>query len=98
MNNAVRYCGEDKTISITLKEVNDDLRFEVSDNGEGIPKEELEHIWERYYQASTNHMRKTSSTGLGLSIVKEILLLHNAKFGVESTVDLGSTFWFELKK
>lgn len=97
VDNAIRYCGDDKIITISLKEVNEYVRFEVSDNGKGIPKEELDHIWERYYKASTNHMREISGTGLGLSIVKEILLLHHAKFGVESTLGFGSTFWFQLR-
>lgn len=98
VNNAIKYCGEDKIVTITINEINENIHFEVSDKGKGIPKEELEHIWERYYKASTNHVRNSNSTGLGLSIVKEILLLHNAKFGVESTLGFGSTFWFELKK
>jgi len=96
INNAIRYCGDDKRIFVSIKDKNDVLRIEVSDNGIGIPKEELEHIWERYYKASTNHIRNASGTGLGLSIVKEILLLHNANFGVESTEGVGTTFWFEL--
>ncbi|MBR0600597.1 sensor histidine kinase [Clostridiales bacterium BAD-6] len=99
VNNAVRYCGEDKKVTISLTEMTDYIRCEVTDTGKGIPESELEHIWERYYKASTNHSRnKSSGTGLGLSIVKEILLLHHARFGVNSVVDQGSTFWFELQK
>ena len=96
VNNAVRYSSEEKRITITVKEINDHIRCEVSDTGQGIPKEELEHIWERYYKSSSNMSRNTSGTGLGLSIVKEILQLHHANFGVDSKVDEGSTFWFEL--
>lgn len=98
VNNGVKYSGDSKTITITLKEDKDKVRCEVRDSGEGIPEDVLPHIWERYYKASTNHHRNTTGTGLGLSIVKEILLLHQAKFGVESTLDAGSTFWFELSK
>lgn len=73
------------------------VRCSVSDTGPGILPDELEHIWERYYKASSNNARSQSGgSGLGLAIVREILLLHRASFGVESQVDQGSTFWFEL--
>lgn len=98
INNAMRYGGEDKQISLSLAEIGNTVRFEITDSGLGIPKEEQEHIWQRYYKASTNLSRSSSGTGLGLSIVKEILLLHKARFGVISNDDKGSTFWFELNK
>ena len=98
VNNAVRYSAEDKRISITVTENQDGVRCEVTDNGQGIPEDELTHIWERYYKSSSNQSRNASGTGLGLSIVKEILLLHKARFGVTSRLHEGSTFWFELKK
>ena len=95
-NNAVKYCGEDKYIALTIRKIGRKYRLEVSDHGPGIKPEELPHVWERYYKTSTNYVRETSGTGLGLSIVKEILMLHNANYGVESKVGQGSTFWFEL--
>jgi signal transduction histidine kinase len=98
VNNAVRYSDEDKDISITVTEIGDAVRCEVADKGQGIPEDELEHIWERYYKSSSNHGRNAAGTGLGLSIVKEILLLHKARFGVTSKLHEGSTFWFELPK
>ena len=72
------------------------VRFEITDYGVGIPKEEIVQIWERYQKASASHVRSASGTGLGLAIVKEILTLHDAKFGVDSELGKGSTFWFEL--
>ena len=96
MTNAVKYCGEDKMIIVTLEKQGKEALFEVSDHGQGIAPEELTHVWDRYYQSSTHHVRETSGTGLGLSIVKEILKLHDAKYGVESEVGKGSTFWFSL--
>lgn len=98
VSNAIRYSSDQKTISIKVSETENGVRCQVSDSGQGIPAEELEHIWDRYYKSSSNVSRNTSGTGLGLSIVKEILLLHHAKFGVESKVGEGSTFWFELGK
>ena len=99
VNNAVRYSSDDhREIVITVTGTKDAVRCEVSDSGQGIPEDELEHIWERYYKSSSNHSRNASGTGLGLSIVKEILLLHKADYGVKSKVNEGSTFWFELHK
>lgn len=98
VNNAVRYSGKEKSVSITVTESDGFIRCEVTDKGQGIPEDELGHIWERYYKSSSNHNRNSSGTGLGLSIVKEILLLHKARFGVVSRLHEGSTFWFELKK
>ncbi len=97
INNAVKYCGSDKQISITIKKMGKKFRYEVSDHGQGIAPDEISHVWERYYKSSTNHVRSTEGTGLGLSIVKEILLLHNFKYGVESVMGDGSTFWFEFE-
>jgi signal transduction histidine kinase len=94
--NAIKYCGEDKKIIVNVKRWARKIHLEIIDHGEGIKPEELEHIWERYYKTSTNHVRSTTGSGLGLSIVNEILTLHKARFGAESKVGVGTTFWFEL--
>ncbi len=96
MTNAVKYCGEDKKILVTIEKNGKEAEFRVTDHGQGIKPEEIPHVWDRYYQSSTHHVRETSGTGLGLSIVKEILKLHDAKYGVDSTVGEGSSFWFSL--
>jgi signal transduction histidine kinase len=97
VTNAFKYSGQDRTVEVKMFDEEGYVRCEVSDHGIGIPKKDLKYIWERYYRASTNYKR-TNSTGLGLSIVKQILLLHGANFGVESALKKGSTFWFEIKK
>lgn len=96
ISNAVKYCGEDKQILIDVRRIGRRVRFSVTDHGKGIAPDELPHVWERYYKSSTNHVRTTEGSGLGLSIVKEILQLHKADFDVSSTLNEGSTFWFEL--
>jgi len=98
LNNGVKYCGDDKTVIVKLRQNNGSLRCEVLDHGMGISKEEVDSIWDRYYKASTNHVRTTTGTGLGLAIVKEIIKQHSGKYGVESQPGKGSCFWFELKK
>jgi signal transduction histidine kinase len=97
ISNAFKYGGIDRTIEVKMFEDGKKIRCEVSDHGIGIPKKDLRHGWERYYKASTNYQR-SEHTGIGLSIVKEILLLHNANFGVNSVIRKGSTVWFELNK
>ncbi len=95
-SNAIKYCGEDKVIIVNIKKTGKKYRVEVSDHGPGIKAEELPHVWDRYYKASSNYVRATTGSGLGLSIVKEILTLHKASYGVISKEGKGTTFWFEL--
>ena len=97
VNNAINYTGEDKCVRISQSVKNDTVRISVSDSGEGIPENELPNIWDRYYRSEASHKRASVGSGIGLSIVKEILMLHGASFGVESRMGNGSTFWFELK-
>lgn len=97
INNAVRYSGELREVLISLTKTETGVICRVTDHGEGIHPDELDHIWERYYKVHRNSGDGPSSgSGLGLAIVKEILTLHNAPFGVDSEVGNGSTFWFEL--
>ncbi len=94
--NAINYTGEDKLVLIKQRVIDDVVRIEVIDTGEGIEDEYLPLIWERYYKVDKNHQRPVTGTGLGLFIVKKIIDSHNGKYGVDSVVGEGSTFWFEL--
>lgn len=96
LTNAIKFCGDDKYVGISLKKKGKNILCKVIDHGEGIAPEELSRVWERYYRSSSNMIRTTEGTGLGLSIVKEILSLHKVKFGVDSTLNEGTTFWFEM--
>ena len=97
INNAVNYAGEDKCVRVVQSVKADMVRISVVDNGEGIAPEDIAMIWDRYYRVDTSHKRSVVGSGLGLSIVKGILELHGAHYGVESAKGHGSTFWFELK-
>lgn len=96
VTNALKFCGEDKYVNLSLKRRGKSVICKVEDHGVGIAPDELSHVWERYYRVSSNMVRSSEGSGLGLSIVKEILTLHKANFGVDSTVGEGTSFWFEL--
>ena len=96
LNNAVNYTGQNKLVTVTLTVVGDFARVSVRDTGEGIPPEQIAQIWDRYYRADKLHKQATMGSGLGLSIVKEVLDKHAARYGVESALGVGSVFWFEL--
>ena len=96
INNAISFTGEGKRVTVRQQVTVSQVRIDVVDYGEGIPPEEKEHIWDRYYSKKTPHRRAMIGTGLGLAIVKEVLKLHEASFGVESEPGKGSDFWFIL--
>ncbi len=96
IGNAVNYTGEEKRVRVRLFRKEGKLRFEVIDFGKGIPREELDSIWERYYRSEETHKRPVQGSGLGLSIVKSILLAQECPFGVVSEVGKGSCFWAEF--
>ncbi len=98
INNAINYTGEDKTVTVRQKVNGNTVRIEISDTGEGIDEENIKFIWDRYYKVDKTHKRPVSGTGIGLSIVKNILELHGFKYGVMSKKGEGSTFYFEAEK
>lgn len=98
INNAINYAGDDKEVVVRQIVHGDIIRLEVEDHGKGIAEDELEYIWDRYYKVDKTHRRAIQGSGLGLSIVQNILKQHDYKYGVHSTLGKGSIFWFELPK
>lgn len=98
INNATNHTGKDKKIFINLENNDDKVIISTTDTGKGIKPEDIPFIWDRYYKPYKKDDRKGMGTGLGLSIVKAILTSHNFNFGVKSKLNVGSTFWFEIKK
>ncbi|NBK97475.1 MAG: HAMP domain-containing histidine kinase [Erysipelotrichia bacterium] len=96
--NAIHYAGEDH--QVIIKQIIKDkvVRIEVIDHGEGIESKNLPYVWDRYYKIDKVHKRASIGSGLGLSIVKGVLELHKAVYGVTSKVNEGTTFYFEVKK
>ncbi len=97
VNNAINYTGDDKKVTVRITKHKKYYLVEVIDTGKGIKEEEIPYIWDKYYKNDKKHQRNVVSTGLGLSIVKQILELHNYEYGVKSVLKKGSTFYFKIK-
>ena len=97
ITNAINYTGDDQKVTIKVKKNRVTYRVEIIDTGKGIDKELLKHIWDRYYKNEKKHKRNKIGTGLGLSIVRNILEQHKFKYGVNSSKNKGTTFYFYIK-
>ena len=97
INNAINYTGDDKTVTVKVTKHKKYYLVEIIDTGKGIKESEIPYIWNKYYKNDKNHQRNVVSTGLGLSIVKEILELHGYEYGVKSELKKGTTFYFKIK-
>jgi len=99
VDNAIKYGSIDGTVEVSLKRLSKHkVLIRVTDNGEGIPKEDIPRLFERFYRVDKSGNRKQGGSGLGLSIVKHIIEAHDQKIFVESTKDIGSEFSFTLQK
>ena len=98
INNAIEHTGDDLTVIIELKKSLDSYVLNITDTGKGIPKEEIPLVWKKYYKKDKNHHRNVIGSGIGLSIVKNILDKHNFKYGINSKIDKGTTFYIKFHK
>ncbi len=96
IQNAIKYNNEDGSVDVQFQEYENFMDVSVSDSGEGIEKEDLERIFERFYRVDKSRTRSKGGTGLGLSIVKHILEGHEASISVSSVPGKGSKFSFRL--
>ena len=90
-DNAVRYTDDGGTVKISVGKQEGQPFYTVEDNGIGIPANEQNRIFERFYRVDKSHSRQTGGTGLGLSIVKHGAVLHHAKINLESEPGKGTT-------
>jgi len=101
LDNAIKFSPEKGEVRISAKDYELDghlIEVSVADNGMGIPSDELEKIFERFYQVDTSLSKEVKGTGLGLSIVKGLVEAHGGKIWVEGELGKGSKFTFTLPK
>ncbi len=96
LSNAVKFTAPGGRVDVTLETARDGIRATVSDTGLGIPKDDLPHIFEKYYQAATKSTAGEKGAGLGLAIVREAVLSHGGRIDVTSEVNRGTTFTIYL--
>jgi signal transduction histidine kinase len=94
VGNSIKHTARDGSITLRVQPVENQVRFSVTDTGEGIPADQLGHVWERGWQSTTRPEK--GSLGLGLFISKGIVEAHGGRIGLESKVGVGTTSWFTL--
>jgi two-component system phosphate regulon sensor histidine kinase PhoR len=92
VDNAVKYSDPGQTVVVRVEKTPEEVVIKVVDEGSGIPRDQLERIFERFYRVDKARSRKVGGTGLGLAIVKHIVSAHGGRISVESFVGRGSTF------
>lgn len=90
-DNAVKYNKEGGQVFVSVRQCIDGVELTVTDTGIGIEKDDLDHIFDRFYRADKSHSKEVGGTGLGLSIVKHGAMFHNAYVTVDSTPGEGTT-------
>ena len=98
LGNAVKYCPENASITITLLEQNDMIVFSIKDTGYGISQEDLPHIFEKFYRSKDSNITKQTGSGLGLPMTAEIVHLHGGEVEVQSEPGEGTQFTIIMPK
>ncbi len=97
IQNAIKYTEKGK-VEVLAEEEKKNVKFIIKDTGIGIPDKSINRIFERFYRVDKARSRSVGGTGLGLAIAKHILEAHNSKIEVKSKQNVGSEFYFTLKK
>ncbi|MBA7557212.1 Alkaline phosphatase synthesis sensor protein PhoR [subsurface metagenome] len=98
LNNAIKFTPRSGEIRMKARELNGQVEVKTSDTGSGIPGEDLNMVFDKFYQVDSTLTRETGGTGLGLAICKGIIEAHNGHIMAESKLGKGSTFIFRLEK
>jgi len=96
VDNAIKYSGEVKQLSINTERLGSDLSIEIADHGIGIPRAEQAKVFDKFYRVGNGLVHDVKGSGLGLSLVKHIIEAHNGTISVESDVGKGSRFTIRL--
>ena len=98
IDNAIKFSENESSVFVEVSGKNDKIFVSVKDQGIGIPKKELNKIWERFYKSDLSRGKDKKGTGLGLAIVKEVIQAHDEHINVVSTEGVGTEFIFSLSK
>ena len=98
IDNAVKYSAEGSAVVVTLEERGDEVVVSVTDEGQGVAREHLPRLFERFYRVDKARSRDLGGTGLGLAIVKHIAQIHGGRVSVDSLIGRGSTFRIHLPR
>lgn len=98
VDNAMKFSPHGATITIIITDANDKVFVSVKDTGQGIDKDKQSKVWNRFYKADTSRGKHKQGSGLGLSIIREIIHAHDENITLTSTPGIGSEFTFSLKK
>lgn len=96
VTNALRHAGEDAEVKLRLDKHDDNVIVDVEDNGQGIPAEDVPHLFERFYRPDVSRSRASGGSGLGLSIVKGLVEVHGGTVSVDSEEGKGTRFRIQL--
>lgn len=96
IENAIKYTPVGGNVKLKIASDSNFMSIQISDNGMGIPEEDIPHIFERFYRVEKSRSNTEEGTGLGLAIAKRILQLHNSIINVKSEIDKGTEFSFKL--
>lgn len=97
LNNAMRYSYAESTIELFVTDEGDSVRVTINNDGDPIPEDQLEHVWDRFYRVDPSRSKESGGSGLGLSIVREILTQHSVDYGIYNREN-GVCFYFEIAK
>jgi signal transduction histidine kinase len=98
LDNAIKYSDSGARVDVEIEEDDSTLTVRIRDTGVGIPKEDLNQLFERFYRVDKDRSRATGGSGLGLAISRQIVEMHGGSIAVESEVDVGSVFEVRLPK
>jgi len=98
IDNSIKYGNEEGNTKISIFDMDENFLIEITDNGIGIDAKDIPRLFERFYKVDKSRSREQGGSGLGLAIVKHIIEAHNQTINVRSTVGVGTTFAFTLKK
>jgi signal transduction histidine kinase len=96
LGNSIKFSGEGGVIAVSIREASSNVIVQISDNGIGISREDQQRIFERFFKTDRSHSRKYGGSGMGLAIVKQIVLLHHGDIQVDSELGRGTSITVSL--